>query len=166
MTDERLSKLEPEHVIKEYFTALNKKDVQTAKGCISKKTLLGKLTSNMPDDELFNEGYGLPLTDSDFSNLKSARLIESKLINDLDKNTKIFRITVDLQYDKVISIDNGKQPWDCIMVYESPQTGWKIDSFGLVEERHCTPFLCISYFINWSCTHTQKRNPTAFCPAV
>lgn len=130
MTDERLSKLEPEHVIKEYFTALNKKDVQTAKGCISKKTLLGKLTSNMPDDELFNEGYGLPLTDSDFSNLKSARLIESKLINDLDKNTKIFRITVDLQYDKVISIDNGKQPWDCIMVYESPQTGWKIDSFG------------------------------------
>ncbi|QHA01445.1 DUF5301 domain-containing protein [Dehalobacter restrictus] len=129
-TDEKLSKLEPEQIIKEYFTALNKKDAQTAKGCIWKKTLLGNLTSNMPYDELFNEGNGLLLTDSDFSNLKSAKLIEAKLINEPDKNTKTFRITVDLQYDKVISIGSGEQPWDCIMVYESPQTGWKIEGFG------------------------------------
>jgi beta-lactamase regulating signal transducer with metallopeptidase domain len=129
-TDEKLSKLEPEQIIKEYFTALNEKDAQTAKGCISKKTLLGNLTSNMPNDELFNEGYSLLLTDSDFSNLKSAKLIEAKLINEPDKNTKTFRITVDLQYDKVISIGSGEQPWDCIMVYESPQTGWKIEGFG------------------------------------
>ena len=127
--DEKLSKLEPEQIIKEYFTALNEKDAQTAKGCISKNTLLGNLTSNMPNDELFNEGYGLLLTDSDFSNLKSAKLIEAKLINEPDKNTKTFRITVDLQYDKVISIESGEQPWDCIMVYESPQTGWKIEGF-------------------------------------
>lgn len=128
--DEKLSKLEPEQIIKEYFTALNEKDAQTAKGCISKKTLLGNLTSNMPNDELFNEGYSLLLTDSDFSNLKSAKIIEAKLINETDKKTKTFRITVDLQYDKVISIDSGEQPWDCIMVYESPQTGWKIEGFG------------------------------------
>ena len=129
-TDEKLSKLEPEQIIKEYFTALNEKAAQTAKGCISKKTLLGNLASNMPNDELFNEGYGLLLTDSDFRNLKSAKLIEAKLINEPDKNTKTFRITVDLQYDKVISIGSGEQPWDCIMVYESPQTGWKIEGFG------------------------------------
>lgn len=129
-TDGKLLKLEPEQIIKKYFTALTAKDAQTAKGCISKKTLLGNLTSNMPNDELFNEGYGLLLTDSDFNNLKSAKLIEAKLINEPDKNTKTFRITVDLQYDKVISIGSGKQPWDCIMVYESPQTGWKIESFG------------------------------------
>ena len=129
-TDEKLSKLEPEQIIKEYFTALNEKDTQTAKGCISKKTLLGNLTLNMPNDELFNEGYGLLLTDSDFSNLKSVKLIEAKLINEPDKNIKTFRITVDLQYDKVISIGSGEQPWDCIMVYESPQTGWKIEGFG------------------------------------
>ncbi len=129
-TDEKLSKLEPEQIIKEYFTALNEKDVQTAKGCISKKTLLGNLTSNMPNDELFNEGYGLLLKDSDFSNLRSAKLIEAKLINEPDKSTKTFGITVDLQYDKVISIGSGEQPWDCSMVYESPQTGWKIEGFG------------------------------------
>lgn len=129
-TDEKLSKLEPEQIIKEYFTALNEKDAQTAKGCISKKTLLGNLTSNMPNNELFKEGYGLLLTDSDFDNLKSARLIKAKLINEPDKNTKTFRIIVDLQYDKVISISSGEQPWDCSMVYESPQTGWKIEGFG------------------------------------
>lgn len=129
-TDEKLSKLEPEQIIKEYFTALNEKDAQTAKGCISKKTLLGNLTSNMPNNELFKEGYGLLLTDSDFDNLKSARLIKAKLINEPDKNTKTFRITVDLQYDKVISISSGEQQWDCSMVYESPQTGWKIQGFG------------------------------------
>lgn len=129
-TDEKLSKLEPEQIIKEYFTALNEKDAQTAKGCISKKTLLGNLTSNMPNNELFKEGYGLLLTDSDFDSLKSARLIKAKLINEPDKNTKTFRITADLQYDKVISISSGEQPWDCSMVYESPQTGWKIEGFG------------------------------------
>ncbi len=129
-TDEKLSKLEPEQIIKEYFTALNEKDAQTAKSCISKKTLLGNLTSNMPNNELFNEGYGLLLTDSDFSNLKSARFIKAKFINEPDKNTKTFRITVDLQYDKAISISSGEQPWDCSMVYESPQTGWKIEGFG------------------------------------
>jgi len=127
--DKKLSKLEPEQIIKEYFTALNEKDAQTAKSCISKKTLLGNLTSNMPNNELFNEGYGLLLTDSDFSNLKSAKLIEAQLINE-PKNTRTFRITVDLQYEKVISIGSGEQSWDCIMVYESPQTGWKIESFG------------------------------------
>lgn len=129
-TDETLSKLEPEQIIKEYFTALNEKDAQTAKGCISKKTLLDNLTSNMSNDKLFNEEYRLPLTASDLRNLKSAKLIEAKLINEPDKNTKIFRITADLQYDKVVSIDSGEQPWDCIMVYESPQTGWKIEGFG------------------------------------
>ncbi len=129
-TDEKLSKLEPEQIIKEYFTALNEKDAQTAKGCISKKTLLGNLTSNMPNNELFKEGYGLLLTDSDFDNLKSARLIKAKLINEPHKNTKTFRVTVDLQYDKVLSISSGEQQWDCSMVYESPQTGWKIEGFG------------------------------------
>lgn len=130
ITDEKLSKLEPEQVIEEYFTALNEKDAQTAKGCISKKTLLGNLTSNMPNDELFNEGHGLLLTDSDFRNLRSSKLLKVGLIDEPNKNTKTFSVKVDLQFNKVISIGSGEQSWDCIMVYESPQTGWKIDSFG------------------------------------
>ncbi|WP_069999129.1 DUF4829 domain-containing protein [Cellulosilyticum sp. I15G10I2] len=135
-TEERLSKLEPEQVIKEYFKALNNKDAKTAAYCISKKTLLGHLTSNMPNEELFNEGIGLPLTDgnsgakSSFDNLKSSELIKVELIDETDKSVKIFRVTVNLQYNKEWTIGNGEQFWDCRMVYESPQTGWKIESFG------------------------------------
>lgn len=135
-TEKRLSELEPGQIIEEYFTALDNKDAKTAEYCISKKTLLGNLTSNMLNEELFNEGIGLPLTDagirakSSFDNPKSAKLLKSELIEDPDKNTKIFRVTVDLQYNEEWTVSNGEQYWDCIMVYESPQTGWKIEGFG------------------------------------
>lgn len=128
--EKRLSELEPEQVIEEYFAALDKKDAQTAGACISKKMLLGNLTTNMPNNELFNEGIGLLLTDSNFDNLKSAKLLKVELIDESDKNTRNLRVTVDLEYNEVVSIGNGEQSWDCGMVYESPQTGWKIEGFG------------------------------------
>lgn len=135
-TEERLTKLEPEQVIAEYFMSLDKKDANIAGYCISKKALLGNLTSNIANKELFNEGIGLPLTDADigarsnFDNLKSAKLLKTELIDEPDKYTKIFRVTVDLQYNNEITISSGQQYWDCHMVYESPQTGWKIEGFG------------------------------------
>ncbi len=135
-TEDRLSKMSPEQVIEEYFTALNNKNTNAAAYCISKKALLGSLTANMPDEELFIEGIGLPLTDTDigaasnFDNLKSAKLLKAELIDELDKNNKIYRVTVDLQYRKELTISSGEQIWDCHMVYESPQTGWKIEGFG------------------------------------
>ena len=131
-----LSKLEPEQVIEKYFTALNNKDDKTAEYCISKKTLLGSLTSNMQNSELFNDSIVLPLTGADFGakssfgNLKSAKLLKTELIDEPDKYTKIYRVTVDLQYRNDFIISSGQQPWDCFMVYESPQTGWKIEAFG------------------------------------
>lgn len=135
-TEEKLSKLEPEKVIKEYFTALNNKDAKGAEYCISKKTLLKNLTANMPNEDLFNEGIDLPLTDadigakSDFDNLKSAKLSKIELIKKTDKSAGSFRVYVNLQYNKEVTIGNGEQSWDCSMVYESPQTGWKIEGFG------------------------------------
>ena len=135
-TEESLSKLEPEQVIEEYFVALDKKDAKTAGYCLSKKTLLGNLTSNMPNEELFNEGVGLPLTDSgvgapsNFDNLKSVKLLKAELIDEPDNSTKIFRVTMDIQYHEDRLISSGEQFWDCSMVYESPQTGWKIEGFG------------------------------------
>ncbi|TEB04633.1 hypothetical protein Psch_03395 [Pelotomaculum schinkii] len=135
-TEESLSKLEPEQVIEEYFVALDKKDAKTAGYCLSKKTLLGNLTSNMPNEELFNEGVGLPLTDSgvgapsNFDNLKSVKLLKAELIDEPDNSTKIFRVTMDIQYNEDRIISSGEQFWDCSMVYESPQTGWKIEGFG------------------------------------
>jgi hypothetical protein len=90
----------------------------------------------MRNEELFNERIGLPLTDagivapSSFDNLESARLLKVELIEETGENAKIFRVTVDLQYNKELSIGSGEQYWDCGMVYESPQTGWKIEGFG------------------------------------
>ncbi len=133
--EERLSKLEPEQVIKEYFTALSKKDAKSATYCISKKTMLKDLTVNMPNDRLFNERIELPFTNTDigakssFDNLKLAELLKIKLI-EKSNGLETYRVNVNLQYHKVVSIDNGEQSWDCRMIYESPQTGWKIEGFG------------------------------------
>lgn len=131
-TEDRLSKLKPEQVIEEYFKALDDKNYKTAAYCISKKTLLGNLTSNMLNDQLFNEGIGLPLTDADAGagSLKSAKLLKTELIDEPNKSIKSFRVTVNLQYKKEATIGSGEQYWDCQMVYESPQTGWKIEGFG------------------------------------
>lgn len=134
--EDRLSKMSPDQVIEEYFAALDNKDAKTAVYCISKAALLGNLTSNIQNDELFNEGIGLPLTDSrigaksSFDNLKSAKLLNVELIDEPDKNTKIFRVTVSLKYRRELTIGSGDQTWDCHMVYETPQTGWKIEGFG------------------------------------
>ncbi len=135
-TEERLSQLEPEQVIREYFMALNNKDAKSAEYCISKRTLLENLTANMRNEELFNKGTGLPLTDADigdksnFGNLKSAKLSKIELIEAADKNKRTFKVYVNLQYSENLTISNGNQSWDCGMIYESPQTGWKIEDFG------------------------------------
>jgi len=135
-TEERLSKLEPEQVIAEYFMSLDNKEAKTAGYYISKIALLENLTANMLNEELFIERVGLPLTNVDigakssFDNLKSAKLLKVELIDETDENAKIYRVTVNLQYNKEWSIGSGRQIWDCSMVYESPQTGWKIVGFG------------------------------------
>ncbi len=134
--EDRLSRMSPEQVIEEYFTALDNKNANVAGYCISKKTLLGSLTSNMLNNDLFNERVGLPLAGagigaaSIFDNLKAVKLLKVEPIDEADKDTKIFRVTVNLKYKKELTISNGEQTWDCHMVYETPQTGWKIEGIG------------------------------------
>jgi hypothetical protein len=31
---------------------------------------------------------------------------------------------------ETITVESGVQTWNCTMVYESPETGWKIVGFG------------------------------------
>ncbi|MGF7144045.1 hypothetical protein HNQ56_002475 [Anaerotaenia torta] len=133
--EDRLSQLKPEEIIEEYFKALDKQDSETAKYCMSKKTLIDNLSVNMPDEELFNKEQGIPLTDahigeSNFDNLKSVKLSKVEPIGEDDENTRRFRVYADLQYREDRTISSGEQFWDCSMVYESPQTGWKIEDFG------------------------------------
>lgn len=134
--EKALSRSEPEQIVAEYLTALDQKDARRAQYCIAKKTLLGSLTANLPNGELFSEGVALPLTDSfigaksSFSNLKSAKLLSIEPLDTSEEDVRLFRVTMDLQYREVVSIGSGKQNWDCSLVYESPQTGWKITGFG------------------------------------
>ncbi len=136
--EDRLSSLEPEQVIEEYFLALDKKDANAAQAYISRNSLLNNLTTNMPNEELFYERVNLPFTGaaigskSIFSNLKSAKLIKVEPTNDSGINSKTFVVTMTLQYKNkdITSNGSGKQFWNCLMVYESPQTGWKIEEFG------------------------------------
>lgn len=134
--EERISTLEPEQIIEEYIMAINNKDANAAQHYISRNSLLNNLTSNMLNEELFTEGVYLPLTGaepgavSSFSNLKSAKLLEVELFNDSNSNSKIFAVTVNMQYKKDGVVSSGEQFWNCLMVYESPQTGWKIEEFG------------------------------------
>ena len=134
--DERLSKLTPEQVLAEYFTALDTGDYNTAEYCLSKSFLLGNLTANMPNSELFVERIALQLTDSDFGaesstdNVESAKLQNVELIEDKTQNMKTYRVYINLQLKQERTISSGEQFWDCVMIYESPQTGWKISGFG------------------------------------
>ena len=135
--EERLSKLKPEQVIIEYFEALDSRDIKRAKSCVSREILLENLSVNMGNENLYNNKLYLPFTDvdtgenSDYTNLKSAKVLKIELIEDQDSNNKIFRVSVDLQYNKEISISSGKQTWECSMIFESLQTGWKIKEFGM-----------------------------------
>lgn len=134
--EEGVSTLEPEQVIEEYFLALDKKDANAAQYYISKVALLDGLTTNMLNKELFNEDVILPLSGdnigvkSRLSNLKSAKLIDIKLIDDSNTKIKIFDVTMDMKYIDEGIYSSGDQFWNCYMVYESPQTGWKIFEFG------------------------------------
>lgn len=137
--EQRLAKLSPEQVIEEYFQALGKKDSKRAEACISKQTMLENLTTNMLNHRLYNEMISLPLTCADiheskdpFSNLKSAALLKTDLLKnaETDENHKTYRVTVNLAYVNENIISSGVQFWGCSMVYETPQTGWKIVGFG------------------------------------
>ena len=134
--EEGISTLEPEEVIEKYFLALNKKDANAAQYYISRAVLLDNLTSNMLNEEIFNERVVLPLSGteigsrSSLSNLKSAKLLKVEPIYKANSNSITFNVTMDMQYKKDWANNSGEQFWNCIMIYESPQTGWKIVEFG------------------------------------
>lgn len=120
-----------------YVDRLNdKKDTNAAQYYISRAALLDNLTSNMLNEEIFNEGVSLPLAGaekgarSSLDNLKSVKLIDIELIDDSNTDKKVFDVTMDIQYKKEWAVSSGEQFWNCYMVYESPQTGWKIFEFG------------------------------------
>lgn len=129
----------PEQILEIYFEALESKNYDSAVSCLSRENMTNDLTSNISDDMLFNEIVYLPLTmsgfdgtEDPFGNLKFVELvgIEPSINPDRTETQKYFIVTVNMEYYQEAILSNGQHVWECKMVYETPQTGWKIVSFG------------------------------------
>lgn len=135
-TEKELSQLQPEQIIERYFNALDNGDYHIAGRCMSRRTQMKHLTSNMPDNQLFNESVFLPLAGAGFgdkgSGVPSYNLSSTELVSIEPINESKYKVIVNLQYrdDFLANNGSGEQFWECHMVYESPQTGWKIVEFG------------------------------------
>lgn len=135
-TEKELSQLQPEQIIERYFNALDNGDYYMAGRCMSRRTQMKHLTSNMPDNQLFNESVFLPLAGAEVgdegSGVLSYNLSSTELVSIEPINESKFKVIVNLQYrdDFLANNGSGEQFWECCMVYESPQTGWKIVEFG------------------------------------
>ena len=130
--EKELCSKEPEDVIREYYLALDAKDGKRADICISRAENLSALTVNMPDYELFNDEDTVPI-DGGVENIKSSKLINiEKISGNSSKGNRTYRVESDMEFYEIVTVSNGIQSWDCEMIYESEQTGWKIVSFG-----HC-----------------------------
>ena len=103
----------PEEVIKEYFNTLNN-NKNKAVQYWSAEYILSNLCTNMDNSELFNKNINLPFSDQNMK-ITNINTTESKNTDTL----KVYNVTFD-----------NSECWDFYMVYESKQTGWKIDSFG------------------------------------
>ncbi len=132
-TEKEMSKLSPEEVIETYFKALSDRDSHAAAICIAKRTLLEQLSTNMLNQSLFSEMVYLPLTDADINakdpleNLKSARLIE---IEPSSYSSDVYGVTAEMEYKQTVTTESGYQSSNFTMVFESPETGWKIAETG------------------------------------
>ena len=133
--EQKMSNLSAEEVIEQYFQAIGNDDLRSAEYCLSKVYSLKGLTSNMTNFELFNEQISLPMTKhhmymlEDRSDIQTVELISIDLHSEPDENHKLFDVWYDVQYKTDGGDSSGKTYWIIQMVYESPQTGWKIEGF-------------------------------------
>ncbi|AUS98764.1 DUF4830 domain-containing protein [Clostridium thermosuccinogenes] len=123
----KLSKMEPEDIIREYFKALDRNDIKMIWACMTRKNLSGHLSSNMNNQYLFN-------TDEDGIdyNIKSAKLLEIKEIKGLNNEPGVleYMVEVDFDFKKSITSDDGVQPRFVILKKETEKSGWRINSTG------------------------------------
>ena len=115
LKNEDMANKAPEEVIKNYFYTLNTNKNNAVKYW-SYEYVLSDLCTNMDNSELFNENINLPFADR---NMKITNITAKE--NGNSDNLKVFSVTFE-----------NSEFWDFYLVYESEQTGWKIESFG-----HC-----------------------------
>jgi hypothetical protein len=127
----KLSKMDAEDIIKQYYDAMNRHDEKTQFACMTRQNICNYLAMNMDNNRLFNEGFKNAYVDGE-QNVKSAELIKVREIKVMDnpEGTVEYEATVDFKFKKVITSDSGIQPRFIILKKESEKSGWRIQSEG------------------------------------
>lgn len=123
----KLSKMEPEDIIREYFKALDKHDIKMVWACMTRKNLSQHLSTNMDNQYLFNKDE-----DKIDYNINSAKLLEIKELKGFNNEPGVleYQVKVDFDFKKLITADDGVWPRFVILKKESEKSGWRIDGVG------------------------------------
>lgn len=119
----RLSQMEPEDVIREYYQALDRQDTKMAWGCLTRRNLSQHLSSNLNNQYLFNKDENVDY------NLKKAKLLEIKEFQ-AEPDWLGYQVNVDFDFKQPITADDGIAPRFIKMKQESEKSGWRIDDIG------------------------------------
>lgn len=121
----RLSKMEPEDIIREYYNALDKHDFKTVWACMTRKNLSKDLSRNMDNQYLFNR------EDEIDYNINSAKLLEVEMEEIKNEpGVLLYCAMVDFDFKVPYVQADGVRPRFVFLKKESEKSGWRIDSIG------------------------------------
>lgn len=137
----KLKSISPEDVIREYYDAIDKKDFATAYSLISKSNQTGYLFANMPDFCLYNKSFSSAFNDGlentlsakikDISELTGGYQIQTdKILNRNVYAKKEYMVNLDMTFKLQMTSGDGENTRFVILVKETPDAPWLIDSIG------------------------------------
>lgn len=122
-TEIRLSKMQPEDVIRKFFDAINRQDKETIFTCLTRKELCSLLSRNLDNRNLYNK------LDEDvvLFNIKKANLMEIKRVEHVEDNpySLEYQVKADVDFAEPIVEDDGIITRSVLL--KNSANGWKID---------------------------------------
>jgi len=130
--EKRLSVMNPEEIIKQYYEAMDSHDGKMQFACMTRKNLCSYLAMNMDNNKLFNDGFEDAFLDGK-DNIKKAKLIKLSDLKGMENPEGSIRydVTVDFRFKKFITSSDGIQPRSLILKKESQKSGWRIKREGI-----------------------------------
>jgi hypothetical protein len=94
---------------------------------MTRKNLSHHLSSNLNNNYLFNKNE----SEIDY-NIKRAKLLEIKELKGFNNEPGVleYQVSVDFDFKKFITADDGVWPRFVILKKETEKSGWRIDSVG------------------------------------
>jgi len=121
----RLSKMDPEDIVREYFKAIDERNEKMIRACTKRENQLKSI--DMDSQDHFNKN------DSKIdSNIKKAKLLEIKEFKGLYNEPDVleYEVSVDFEFEEPMAEGNGVLTRFVILKKESEKSGWRISSVG------------------------------------